>query len=206
MRETDAKCRKCRREGEKLFLKGEKCNGQNCAVVRRNTAPGQDSKSRRGKMSEFGKQLREKQKAKRIYGVNEKVFRNYYEKASKRKGVTGDNLLTLLELRLDNAIYRAGFADSRAQARQLASHRLFELDGRSVDIPSISLKPGNKLSLRAKSQNNPVVAQVTERKIKAPKWLKVDAQKKTIEIVRFPESDELESSVAMNLIVEFYSR
>lgn len=160
----------------------------------------------RTKLSEFGKQLREKQKVKRIFGITEKVFRNYYEKASQRKGTTGDNILTLLEVRLDNIIYRAGFADSRNQARQLVSHGMFELNGRKVDIPSISIKPGEKIKLRDKSADNPVVGKIFDRKIKAPQWLKIDGKKKEIEILRLPSKDELEKSVMINLIVEFYSR
>lgn len=206
MRDTGPKCRKCRREGEKLFLKGERCTTQKCAVVRRNTVPGQGGRPQKTKLSEYGKQLREKQKAKRIFGVTEKVFRNYYDKASQRKGITGDNLLILLETRLDNTIYRAGFADSRSQARQMVTHGLFEINGKKVDIPSILLKSGDKITLKERSAANSVVAKVGERKIKSPGWMKIDIQKKLIEILGYPEKDELEKSISINLIVEFYSR
>lgn len=205
MRDTGPKCRKCRREGEKLFLKGERCTTQKCAVVRRHTTPGQVSKGQ-SKLSEYGKQLREKQKAKRIFGVSEKVFRNYYDKASRRKGITGDNLLILLETRLDNAIYRAGFTDSRDQARQLVSHGLFEINDKKVDIPSILLTVGDKITLREKSKNNSIVSKAGERKVKSPDWMRIDISKNMIEIVRYPEKDELEKSILINLIVEFYSR
>ena len=201
-----AKCRKCRRENTKLFLKGERCHTQKCAIVRRNTAPGKGKAARMSKLSEFGKQLREKQKAKRIFGISEKVFRNYYESASQRKGLTGNNILTLLEMRLDNVVFRAGFADSRAQARQMVSHAVFEIDGKKVDIPSIFLKMGAKVTLREKHAAHPVVAKLADRKFAPPKWMKVDMKKKEIEILRFPESDELERSIEINLIVEFYSR
>lgn len=206
MHDTGAKCRKCRREGEKLFLKGERCGTQKCAIVRRHTAPGQSPKGQRGKVSEYGKQLREKQKAKRIFGVTEKVFSNYYEKASGMKGITGDNILKLLELRMDNVVYKSGFVDSRNQARQLVTHGIFELNGRRVDIPSISLKIGDKITVRAKSSDNPIIAKLADRKLKPPRWLNVELGSKTIEIVKFPEKDEFDKSISINLIVEFYSR
>jgi small subunit ribosomal protein S4 len=206
MREIGAKCRKCRREGEKLFLKGERCNTQKCAVVRRNTPPGVAAKAHRGKLSEYGKQLREKQKARKIFGVTEKVFHNYYVEAERRKGLTGDNLLSLLEMRLDNIVYRAGFTDSRNQSRQMVSHGLFELNGKKVDVPSISLRPGDQVVLREKSAGNPVVAKMDSRKVKSPQWMAIDSKKNMIEIKRFPTKDEMEKSIAVNLIVEFYSR
>jgi small subunit ribosomal protein S4 len=206
MRDTSAKCRKCRREGEKLFLKGERCQTQKCAIIRRYTKPGQKPNQRPGKLSEFGKQLREKQKAKRIFGVSEKSFRNYFKKASARKGAAGQNFLQLLETRLDNAIFRAGFADSRAQARQIVAHGAFEVNGKKVNIPSFSLRPGDKISVREKNLAHPVIRKISDRKFAAPGWLKMDAKKLTVEITRFPESDELESSIVVSLIIEFYSR
>ncbi|MCT4591945.1 MAG: 30S ribosomal protein S4 [Candidatus Gracilibacteria bacterium] len=206
MSTNNAKCRLCRREGEKLFLKGERCHTQKCAVQRRNTPPGKDPKNRFSKLSEFGRQLREKQKAKRIFGVAEKVFRNYYQKASSMKGICGENLLALLERRLDNVVYRAGLADSRSQARQMVSHGIFEFNGRRVDIPSISVRPGDLITIREVSAAHPVAAKASERKIKVPSWIKFDVKKSQVEIVRFPEKDELEQSIVINLIVEFYSR
>jgi len=201
-----AKCKQCRREGEKLFLKGERCNTQKCAMVRRATLPGKNPKDRIAKLSEFGKQLREKQKAKKIFGISEKVFRNYYAKASKLKGVTGDNLLSLLERRVDNIVYKAGFADSRAQARQMVTHGLFTLNGKKIDIPSISAKEGDVLVVRDKAIDTQIIQATQNRKIKTPKWLKVDIKKYSVSIERLPEKDELEKSIAINLIIEFYSR
>lgn len=206
MRGSTAKCRLCRREGEKLFLKGERCNSQKCAVSRRNTAPGQGAKARFGKLSEFGKQLREKQKAKRIFGIDEKVFVNYYEKAVNQKGASGQNLLILLERRLDNVVYRAGLADSRKQARQMVTHGLLELNGVRVDIPSILVRPGDKVVMRERSRGHQAYTKTAERKIKIPNWLKLDINKHQIEVIRMPEADELEQSIAVSLIVEFYSR
>jgi len=206
MRDVSAKCRKCRREGEKLFLKGERCHTQKCAVVRRFAKPGQKQNSRAGKLSEFGKQLREKQKAKRMYGLSEKTFVNYFKKASQRKGATGDNFLKLLELRLDNIVYRAGLADSRAAARQMVSHGIFEINNKKVNIPSILLKPGQKISIVAKHAAHPVLKKISERKFSPPKWLKLDASKMIVEVERFPETDETENSIVVSLIVEFYSR
>ncbi len=206
MRGSQAKCRLCRREGEKLFLKGDRCNSQKCAMVRRHTVPGQGAKARFTKLSEFGKQLREKQKAKRIFGVSEKVFRNYYEKATNQKGMSGENLLRLLERRLDNAVYKAGLAESRREARQMVTHGLFELNGRRVDVPSISLRPGDTIVMRERSRNHPSYAKAAERKIKTPGWLKFDLKKHQIEITRMPEADELDQSIAISLIIEFYSR
>jgi len=200
MRSIGPKCKQCRREGEKLFLKGERCSTQKCAIVRRNTAPGKGKKSMTSKLSEFGKQLREKQKTKRIFGITEKVFRNYYQKASSRRGNTGDNILTLLEIRLDNIIYKAGFTSSRNQARQLVSHGFFAINGKRVDIPSISLRPGDKITAYKEFKSN------LEQEHRSPSWLKVDFTKKAIEVLSFPEKDELEKSVAVNMIVEFYSR
>lgn len=206
MSDTLAKCRKCRREGEKLFLKGERCTSQKCAVVRRNTLPGKNPKDRVGKLSEFGRQLREKQKAKRIFGISEKVFFNYYTKATQHKGITGENILRALETRLDNVVYKAGFADSRAQARQMVSHGIFTLNGRRVDIPSITVSANDKIVVRERSVHMPAILKLAERKLKVPGWLKVDAKKNQVDVVRAPETDELESSIAINLIVEFYSR
>ena len=203
---ASAKCKQCRREAEKLFLKGERCNTQKCAMVRRSTLPGKNPKDRVGKMSEFGKQLREKQKAKKIFGISEKVFRNYYDKASKMKGITGENLLSLLERRVDNVVYKAGFADSRAQARQMVTHGLFNLNGKRIDVPSISVKMGDVVSVRSKSTDTAIIQATANRKIKTPKWLSVDIKKYSASIERMPEMEELEKSIVINLIIEFYSR
>ncbi len=210
MRYTGPKCRLCRREGEKggekLFLKGDRCHTQKCAVTRRNTVPGKGAKERAGKLSEYGKQLREKQKAKRIFGLSEKTFRKYYKKAGQRKGVTGDNLLRLLEMRLDNIIYRSGMTDSRSQARQMVNHGIFELNGKKVDIPSMLVRPEDKITVAERAMKHPVIAAINDRKTKPPKWMKVNVSKKEIEILRYPETEEFENSIAISLIVEFYSR
>jgi small subunit ribosomal protein S4 len=175
-------------------------------MQRRNSVPGATASSRPGKLSEFGKQLREKQKAKRIYGVSEKQFRRYFQSAVRSKGITGNRLLQLMELRIDNVLYRAGFALTRPQARQFVSHRQFLVNGRRVDVPSIQVRPGDVLSVRDRFEDNPVFSDITDRSKFIPKWMQVDLQKKTITITRLPDSDELEASIAVHLIVEFYSR
>jgi small subunit ribosomal protein S4 len=202
MRYTGPKARLCRREGVNLFG-SEKYTR---VMQRRNSVPGATASSRPGKLSEFGKQLREKQKAKRIYGVSEKQFRRYFQSAVRSKGITGNRLLQLMELRIDNVLYRAGFALTRPQARQFVSHRQFLVNGRRVDVPSIQVRPGDVLSVRDRFEDNPVFSDITDRSKFIPKWMQVDLQKKTITITRLPDSDELEASIAVHLIVEFYSR
>ncbi|MBU1018346.1 MAG: 30S ribosomal protein S4 [Patescibacteria group bacterium] len=201
------KCKQCRREGEKLFLKGSRCEGQKCAITRRNYAPGQVGKSRFSKQTEYGRHLRAKQKARRIYGISETQFRLYYTKADKSKETTGPALLTILETRLDNVIYRAGMAESRTQARQIVTHGHIKLNGRRVDIPSIQVKVGDKFEARAASKKHPALKKAAEnKKFKSPKWLKVDLGNLSGEILAMPGKDDAESSIDTQLIVEFYSK
>ncbi len=202
MRYTGPKARLCRREGVNLFG-SEKYTK---IMQRRNSAPGTTSTMRPKKLSEFGKQLREKQKAKRMYGVSEKQFRNSFQKAVQSKGVTGSRLLQLLELRVDNVLYRAGFALTRPQARQFVSHRQFLLNGKKVDVPSILVRPGDVISVRDRFEGNPIFLDFTDRMKFVPKWISIDTKKKTITINRLPENEELEAAIAIHLIIEFYSR
>ena len=204
-RYKDAQCRVCRREGCKLFLKGERCYSDKCSVARRNYAPG-DHGQRKTKLSEYGTQLREKQKTKAYYGVGEKQFRKYFEMASNKKGVTGENLLQILESRLDNVVYRLGFGTSRAQARQFVNHGQFEVNGKRVDIPSARVKVGSTISLREASQNHPVVTECMNMDITVPAFLSVDKAHKTGTYVRYPEREELNSEINEALIVEYYNR
>ena len=206
-RYTNAVCRKCRREGTKLFLKGEKCYSQKCALSKRPTPPGQHGQSRQRKMSEYGLQLREKQKARRAYGLLETQFKRTYNRATKMKGVTGENLLQLLERRLDNVVYRAGFATSRAHARQLVNHGHFLVDGEKVDIPSFTVRENQVVTVRKRSHNLEhfkIVREGSSRII--PKWLSVDADKLSVSVIALPERDDVDFSLQENMIVEFYSR
>ncbi len=206
-RYTGPKCKLCRREGEKLFLKGARCEGQKCAITRRNYAPGQVGKNTFKKQSEYAKQLRAKQKARRIYGIGEKQFKKYYSVADRKDGPTGGELLKQLEVRLDNVVYRAGFTESRDQARQAVGHGLVKLNGRRVDIPSIQVKVGDKIEVRKASQGSELFKPAKEnKKFKAPKWLNVDLSNLKGEIINMPEADDGESSIDTQLIVEFYSK
>ena len=206
-RYTGPVCKLCRREGVKLFLKGEKCFTK-CTIERRPTPPGQHSMRRARKVSDFGLQLREKQKARRIYGVLERQFRRHFAIAEGRPGVTGENLMQELEMRLDNCVYRLGFADSRAQARQLVRHGHFEVNGTKTDIPSFICKPGMEIRVRDTSRSNEYF-QMTQpqlqRKTIAP-WMEVNANNMTGRVARVPSRDELDISINENLIVEYYSR
>jgi small subunit ribosomal protein S4 len=206
-RYTDAVCRLCRREGQKLFLKGDRCYTEKCAVDRRTYAPGQHGQGR-AKASEYGSQLREKQKAKRYYGVLESQFRGYFEIASKMKGKTGENLLSLLERRLDNTIYRLGFAMSRAEARQLVLHGHFTINGRKVNIPSFIVKPGMVISLKESSRSLDKFKSVIEANSfrQPPKWLEYDAASLTAKVVNHPSREDIDLPVTEQLIVELYSK
>jgi small subunit ribosomal protein S4 len=200
-------CRLCRREGMKLFLKGEKCFTPKCPLERRSYAPGVHGQLRR-KVSDYGIRLREKQRAKRIYGILERQFRRHFEEAERRPGATGENLLQILETRLDNVVYRLGFADSRAQARQLVRHGHFEVNGRKTDIPSYQVKPGDVISVRERSRGLEyfkMVAQQLARK-QLPSWLSLDPQSMTGRMLALPKRDEIDAQINENLIVEFYSR
>jgi small subunit ribosomal protein S4 len=205
-RYTDAKCRLCRREGIKLFLKGERCNTEKCALERRAYAPGEHGQ-RRGKRSDYGIQLREKQKVRRTYGLLEKQFRLYFHKAERMKGVTGENLLNLLENRLDNVVYRAGLAASRSEARQVVLHRHMLINGRSVNIPSFQVKPGMEIKVRDKSKNHGRLTVCVEAPLReAPAWLEVDRTELTIKVVSGPSREDIDLPVQESLIVELYSK
>ncbi|HNR03549.1 MAG TPA: 30S ribosomal protein S4 [Bacillota bacterium] len=206
-RYTDAKCRLCRREGSKLYLKGDRCYTDKCAVARRAYAPGQHGQGRK-KVSEYGIQLREKQKVRRIYGILEKQFRDYFVEAERQKGVTGENLLRLLELRLDNVAYRMGFGESRAEARQLVRHGHFTVNGRKVDIPSyqtglndlIAVKPGSKSTDKFKGLAENAAGKT------APQWLSINTEMMEARIVALPAREDIDLPIEEHLIVELYSR
>jgi small subunit ribosomal protein S4 len=198
-------CRFCRREGAKLYLKGERCYTPKCAVERRAVPPGVHGQARRRKPSDYGVQLRAKQKARRTYGLLEKQFRNYFDAAVREGGVTGLNLLRHLELRLDNAVYRLGLASSRKQARQLVAHRHFHVNGRPVNIPSYQLRPGDEVKAR-KPNAALEVAQEASRLRTVPSWLAYNESELSAKVLSLPERDEMESGVEEHLIVEFYSR
>lgn len=206
-RYTDAVCRLCRREGQKLFLKGDRCYTEKCAVDRRTYAPGQHGQGR-VKASEYGTQLREKQKAKRYYGVLENQFRNYFDKAIKMKGKTGENLLSLLERRLDNTVYRLGFAMSRAEARQLVRHGHFTVNGKKVNIPSFIVKPDMVIALREKSRNLEKFKSVIEANSfrQPPKWLDYNAETLSAKVLANPAREDIDLPVQEQLIVELYSK
>lgn len=204
-RYTEANCRLCRREGQKLFLKGERCYGGKCALEKRNYAPGQHGQARK-KMSDYGLQLREKQKAKRFYGMQEKQFRNLFAKAAKRAGKTGDNLLILLETRLDNCVYRLGFASSRKEARQLVVHGHFTVNGKKACAPAMELKAGDVIKVKEKSTNSPKFKEIKEMSITVPSWMAVDVDKLEGKVVAMPTREEIDTPVAEHLIVELYSK
>ena len=204
-RYTDANCKLCRREGQKLFLKGERCYSSKCALERRNYAPGQHGQARK-KMSDYGIQFREKQKAKRFYGMQETQFRNLYEKAAKKAGKTGENLLILLETRMDNVVFRLGFASSRKEARQLVTHGHFTVNGKKADIPSMELKAGDVIRVKEKSQSSPKFKEVKEMAITVPSWMSVDVEKLEGKIVTLPTRADIDTPVAEHLIVELYSK
>lgn len=203
---TDAKCRQCRREGVKLFLKGDKCYNK-CTLVKRNYDPGQHGLARRRKPSDYSVMLREKQKVKRMYGMREKQFRNYFEKAASKKGVTGEILLSILESRLDSVVYRMGFASSKNQAKQLVSHGLFALNGRKVDIPSIILKPGDKVEVLKNKKNKQYFEDLLQAKSREENsWVKVDRKNLCGEFISAPIREQLDESIEEQSIVEFYSK
>jgi len=205
-RYTEAVCRLCRRENQKLFLKGDRCYSAKCPVIKRGSTPGQHGKSRK-KTSEYGLQLREKQKARRTYGILEKQFHNYFEKAERMKGVSGENMLSLLERRLDNVVFRIGFGDSRAQARQIVNHGHITVNGKKVDIPSFIVKAGDIISVKESSQaieKLKDLRQGTTRLI--PSWLELNSADLTAKVISLPKRDEIDLSIAEHLIVELYSK
>lgn len=207
-RYTDAVCRQCRREGQKLFLKGDRCYSDKCAIDRRPFAPGQHGQARNKKRSEYGTQLREKQKARRYYGVLESQFAKYYEMAASTKGVTGENLLAILESRLDNVVYRLGFAMSRPEARQLVRHGHFLVDGHKTDIPSYLVKPGQTIVLKDSSRSLDKFKASLEANASrtAPKWLDFDKNTLTAKVVAAPAREDIDLPIEEHLIVEFYSK
>ncbi len=207
-RYTGPVCKMCRREGEKLFLKGSRCVTVKCSFEKKSYAPGQHGVSQRVKLSEYGIQLREKQKVRRIYGILEKQFRNYFQRADRLKGVTGENLLRLLESRLDNTVYRLGFAQSRKQARQMVRHRHFFVNGKLVDIPSYLLKPGDEISVKEKSKKL-MMLHDSMRRIRDEDmypWLRLEKAQIQGTFLDWPNREDIPIQVQENLIVELYSK
>ncbi|MCI8700143.1 MAG: 30S ribosomal protein S4 [Clostridia bacterium] len=206
-RYTDEQCRICRRNGEKLFLKGSRCYTDKCSISRRNYAPGQHGQ-KKAKLSEYGTQLREKQKTKSYYGVGEKQFRKYFEMASNQKGVTGENLLQILESRLDNVVYRLGYGSSRAQARQLVNHAIFEVNGRRVDIPSYLVKAGDVIAVReTKKETGAIKINVEENAARpVPEWLEKNSETLSGKVIRLAAREDIDIPIEEHLIVELYSK
>lgn len=206
-RYTGPVCRLCRREGVKLFLKGDRCYSGKCAVEKRAYAPGQHGQ-RRSKQSEYGKQLREKQKARRIYGVLEGQFETYFNEAERQKGVTGENLLILLERRFDNIVYRCGFADSRAQARQFVRHNHFTVNGKKANIPSMELKVGDVIQLKEKSKSSAIIKAIVDNlgTKTPPAWLTLDVENLSATVIRMPSKEDIDIPVEEQMIVELYSK
>ena len=206
-RYTGAVCRLCRREGQKLFLKGERCYSEKCSVGLRGYAPGQHGQGRK-KSSEYGLQLRAKQTARRFYGVQENQFHHYCEIAERKQGITGDNLLRILESRLDNVVYRVGFASSRAEARQLVGHGHFEVNGKRVDIASYLLKAGDVVSICEKSRGSEKIKAVVEANSArpVPQWIDIDRNNLSAKVIALPTREQIEAPVEEQLIVEFYSK
>ena len=204
-RDRGAQCKQCRREGQKLFLKGERCLTDKCGVERRTYPPGEHGRAR-AKQSEYRLQLREKQKARRYYGVLEKQFRGYYTKASRQQGVTGENLLRLLESRFDNVLVRLGFAASRRQARQMILHGHWHVNARRVDVPSYQVRPDDVITLKPGSTADPVIREATDLTSAVPAWLQADHDGLTAKVLRYPERQEIDSPVQEQLIVELYSK
>ena len=205
-RYTDSGCRQCRREGAKLFLKGDRCFGAKCAIVKRPTPPGQHGVSRK-KQSQYGIQLREKQKARRAYGVLEGQFRGYFQQASRMRGVTGENLLMLLERRLDNVVYRLGMGDSRAHARQLVTHGHIRVNGKKVNIPSFRVKLNDEITIRSGSQSMENLKQLREEGNRmVPKWLSLDHENLVGKVIAMPQRDDIDLTIEEHQIVELYSR
>ncbi|MBO5022573.1 MAG: 30S ribosomal protein S4 [Clostridia bacterium] len=206
-RTIEPDCRQCRREGCKLFLKGERCTTKKCAMERRPVIPGQHGNSkRRVAFSEYGTQLREKQKVKRMYGVLEKQFREYYEKANKMKGVTGENMLSLIERRLDNVVYRMGIGASRKQARQIVNHGLITVNGKRVNLASYIVKAGDIVAIKENKQSNEMFKDLRGSKVVMPKWLEFDTNSFSGKIVALPTREDVDADIKEQLIVELYSR
>ena len=207
-RNLDPKCRQCRREGEKLFLKAEKCFTEKCAIEKRNYPPGQHGQRRSSRLSDYGVQLREKQKLRRIYGVLEKQFRSYYAEADRKKGITGENLLQMLESRLDNVAYKMGLGGSRIEARQIVRHNSILVNGKRVNIPSYQVQPGDSISVADQSKDQLRIKSALEAADERglPEWLEVDVKKLTGIFKNRPERDDLPSTINESLVVELYSK
>lgn len=207
-RYTDSVCRQCRREGEKLFLKGDRCYSEKCAMEKKPFIPGQHGQRRKQKPSEYGLQLREKQKTRRIYGVLEKQFRNYFAKADSKQGITGENLLILLEKRLDNVVFRLGLAASRKEARQLVNHGHFTLNGKKANIPSMQVSIGDVVQVKEGSMESPKFQEIKASAAfkTPPEWLEVDSENLTGKVVAIPNREQIDTAVNEQLIVELYSR
>lgn len=206
-RTIEPDCRQCRREGCKLFLKGERCTTKKCAMERRPVIPGQHGNSRRRvTFSEYGSQLREKQKVKRMYGVLEKQFREYYEEAERMKGVTGENMLSLIERRLDNVVYRMGIGASRSGCRQIVNHGHITVNGKRVNIPSYQVKVGDVIAVKENKQELESFKAIKGMKIVMPKWLEFDTNTLTGKIVALPARDDIDADIKEQLIIELYSR
>lgn len=207
MKYTGPSCRLCRREGEKLFLKGDKCISQKCPLLKKNYPPGQHGDKRSfKKQSEYGRQMRAKQKAKRIYQLAETQFKNYYKKAVNKKGVTGTIMQQMIELRIDNTIYRCNFAVSRKQARQIVGHGLVRINGKKCSSPSRPVKIGDKITIKDSRKGSKLFERLSREKDTSPKWLKVDLKKGEAEVIALPEKDDMERSIEAQLIVESYSK
>ena len=206
-RYKDEQCRICRREGQKLFLKGSRCYSDKCSVTRRNYAPGEHGQGKK-KLSEYGTQLREKQKTKSFYGVGEKQFRKYFEMAENKKGITGEVLLQILESRLDNVVYRAGFGVSRAQARQLVNHGHFDVNGVKTDIASYLVKAGDVITVRENKKDNKTIKENMEVNSSRPipEWLEMNSEKLEAKVVRLASREDVDLPVEEHLIVELYSK
>ena len=202
---TEADCRLCRREGVKLFLKGERCLSKKCAMEKRPVIPGQHGQGRK-KVTEYGRQLREKQKVKRAYGILEKQMRAYYEEAERVSGVTGETMLSLIERRLDNVVFRMGIGASRAEARQIVNHGHICVNGKRVDIPSYQVKAGDIISIKENKRNIEMFKALKEVKVVLPKWLEFDATKLEGKVIDLPKRDDIDLTIEEHLIVEHYSR
>lgn len=199
-------CRICRREGVKLFLKGDRCYSDKCAFNRRSTPPGQHGAGRHGKLSNYGRQLREKQKVKRFYGMQEKQFKDTFKRAERQEGIAAENLLQMLELRFDNVVFRMGFANSRKEARQLVTHEHFTLNGRKANIPSIRIKDGDVIAVKEASRKSIKFQDLQEKATSTPSWVEVDFEKMEGKVVRLPNREDIDIPVEEQLITELYSR
>lgn len=199
-------CRICRREGVKLFLKGDRCYSDKCAFNRRSTPPGQHGAGRHGKLSNYGRQLREKQKVKRFYGMQEKQFRDTFKRAERQEGIAAENLLQMLELRFDNVVFRMGFGNSRKEARQLVTHEHFTLNGKKANIPSIRIKEGDVIAVKEASRKSVKFQDLQEKATSTPSWVEVDYEKLEGKVVRMPNREDIDIPVEEQLITELYSR